>query len=173
MNPMAQLKDIHLPQEVGLWPLAWGWWVLLIIVIAVITLSVIWLVKRHKMRLAKRQSIEALQQLSAEHTDWPQQVNALLKRAAMVYFPQGTVEPLHSSHLVEFLTTKLPADKQASAKHNFERLQTSLYERKPSLGEFAEIQEQAVNWVKSAPASLPQKIVGGEACLNLPGGGYC
>ena len=41
------LKDIHLPPEIGIWPPAPGWWVLLILVLAVIGLS-IWLWRRYQ-----------------------------------------------------------------------------------------------------------------------------
>jgi hypothetical protein len=32
-DPLAQLRDIQLPEPVGLWPLAWGWWALLLLVV--------------------------------------------------------------------------------------------------------------------------------------------
>lgn len=36
-NPMlAQLKDIHLPEAVSWWPLAWPWWLILAFTVAVI-----------------------------------------------------------------------------------------------------------------------------------------
>jgi len=35
-DPLAQLRDIHLPEQIGWWPLAPGWWLLALLTIAAI-----------------------------------------------------------------------------------------------------------------------------------------
>ena len=43
-DPLAELRDIHLPEAVSLWPLAPGWWLLLALIAAVLGLSIaVWL----------------------------------------------------------------------------------------------------------------------------------
>lgn len=39
-DPLAQLRDIHLPDAIGLWPLAPGWW--LAIIITLICIALLW-----------------------------------------------------------------------------------------------------------------------------------
>ncbi|HAU18090.1 MAG TPA: DUF4381 domain-containing protein, partial [Marinobacter adhaerens] len=41
-DPLSQLRDIHLPETGGLWPPAPGWWVLAILLIAVLA-ALVWL----------------------------------------------------------------------------------------------------------------------------------
>ena len=53
-NLLAQLKDIYLPEKVSQWwPLAYGWWLLLAIVILVIIVSLVFLHLRKKTKRYK------------------------------------------------------------------------------------------------------------------------
>lgn len=80
MNPLDQLKDIHLPAAVGFWPPALIWWVLLFALFVVIGLC-IWFYKRQAWRRQAKQALAAI--------DWqqPQQAyrdaNKLLKRICL------------------------------------------------------------------------------------------
>ncbi|MCB1603471.1 MAG: DUF4381 domain-containing protein [Gammaproteobacteria bacterium] len=46
--PALQLRDIHLPQEPGFWPLAPGWWVLLVLFLISLYFVIKWFVARNK-----------------------------------------------------------------------------------------------------------------------------
>ena len=40
-NPMLeQLRDIHLPDAVSWWPIAWPWWLMLSLLIALISFAI-------------------------------------------------------------------------------------------------------------------------------------
>jgi hypothetical protein len=67
MNPLDQLKDIHLPQATSFWPPAWPWWLLLVVIIATITFSIL-----HYKRQAWRRA--ALKQYG--HIDWQSEQTA-------------------------------------------------------------------------------------------------
>ena len=159
-NPLDQLKDIHLPQEVGLWPLAWGWWLLIVVIVMAVIAGVIYLVKRHRKHQAKRQTVKALVALSESSEHWPQQINSLLKRVAMVYFPTGSVEQLHSSNWVNFLLSQLPANKRERANAGFTQLQSALYQRQLEEAKFEESQRLAIEWVKHALPPSGKQIQG-------------
>jgi len=58
-NPLDQLKDIHLPEAVGFWPPALGWW-LLAAVFVVILLTGILLYKRHQKNAYRRSAVRQL-----------------------------------------------------------------------------------------------------------------
>jgi hypothetical protein len=55
-NPMlAQLKDIHLPDPVSWWPIAWPWWLLLATLVAIIIFTVFYRRKNAWRKLAIKQ----------------------------------------------------------------------------------------------------------------------
>ncbi len=62
MNPDAlPLRDIHLPAEIGWWPLATGWWVAIALVTLLALAAVgFWLRERAKLRRLALQEISSL-----------------------------------------------------------------------------------------------------------------
>ncbi|GLX77545.1 membrane protein [Thalassotalea insulae] len=108
MDPLSQLKDIHLPEQINNYPLAYGWWMLaLVIVVISILLVRLWLIKR-KLNKAKKQ---ALAYLASEQLQ-PQQIIAILKWACLQYFPRQQVAALHSDKLITFFIQQLPEKSQ-------------------------------------------------------------
>jgi len=79
------LRDIHLPEPVGWWPLASGWWIALFALV-VLTVAVYLLVRRWRRRtviklaLSEFDSLEAAALPPAEKL---RQLSILLRRAAM------------------------------------------------------------------------------------------
>ena len=127
MNPMAQLKDIHLPEEVGVWPLAYGWWLLAAIVIGVVILSIV-LYKRYQLRQrAKKQALSALKQLAPMDPNTPAECNSILKRAVLSYFPADEVANLHGDKWLEYLSMQLPEKTRNSFAEPFTQLCDTLY----------------------------------------------
>lgn len=80
MNPLDQLKDIHLPQAISYWPPAWPWWLLLVALMVLIALLI-----KHKKRQAWRK--QALTKLAQFNWQMPQQAyrdtNKLLKQISI------------------------------------------------------------------------------------------
>ena len=97
MNPLQDLKDIRTPDLIANWPPAYGWWVLLLLFLVVICLLTIYIVKIRKVRLAKRQALAALQQINSASLHSISQLNQLLKRVAMTYFPDQNVQMMHGT----------------------------------------------------------------------------
>ena len=57
-NPLDQLRDIHLPEAIGWWPLAPGWWLLIILVcLGLITLARLFL-RRRQASAYRRQALQ-------------------------------------------------------------------------------------------------------------------
>ena len=60
IDPLAQLRDIHLPPPISWWPLAPGWWIL----IFAGTFASIWLTKTlvqtYRSNLYRRQALKKL-----------------------------------------------------------------------------------------------------------------
>ena len=90
-DPLAQLQDIHLPEAIGFWPPAWGWWLLLVLIIVALG-SIIYFLRRHKSRnayralaLAELRTIQA--QYSVEkNSEYLQAISILLRRVALSGF---------------------------------------------------------------------------------------
>lgn len=84
MNPLDQLKDIHLPSEVSWWPLAIGWWALLVLVL--LGCFLLWRIWKKKQQYKQQHSVmsEAFDTLAADSTlddrEWLGELSALLKR---------------------------------------------------------------------------------------------
>lgn len=115
-DPLAELRDIHLPAPPELWPPAPGWWIL----VAVAALGIcylIYLVIRHWRRNAyRREAAAELQRVFSQHQGQPQQLlaatNELLKRVALTRFPRDSVANLSGESWVAFLDS-------TSSSHDF------------------------------------------------------
>lgn len=106
MNPdvLAQLQDIQSPDQIGQWPLAWGWWALIVLALLTFIAVTIWLIKRHKHRFAKRQALKILQ--ASEHLNSREKVatiNTLLKRVNLAYQDRNLIAELSGKEWADWL----------------------------------------------------------------------
>ncbi len=110
MNPLEGLIDIIEPEQFGYFPLAPGWWVVIILVSILLTGLIVKLVKRRQLRKQQRSALAQLNQdeLSNEH------IVSILKWAALQYFPRKKVASLFGQQFQQFLQQSLPPEKQLS-----------------------------------------------------------
>lgn len=84
MNPLDELKDIHLPASVDWWPLAPGWWVLVALILMVLALVVLKRSRSRKHRQLTQAAIISLNQLaqdkSLDKTEWLKALSSLLRQ---------------------------------------------------------------------------------------------
>ena len=109
MDPLAQLKDIHLPGDVHNYPIAPGWWLValsLLVLLIFVGLRIRRYIVKHK---AKKQALKQL----ANANDTVAVVNTL-KWALLAYFPRSQVAHLSGDNLKAFLTMTLPTKHQES-----------------------------------------------------------
>jgi hypothetical protein len=108
-DPLAQLRDIHLPDPVTGWPPALAWWLLLCLCIVVITLLLRHLLRRHRCRAYRRAARTELRQIheawqqEQDDSSYLQQLNSVLKRVALRSFPAADVAPLNGDNWCGFL----------------------------------------------------------------------
>lgn len=112
-DPLSQLADIHLPQQVGLWPLAPAWWVLLCLLAALLAWGIVLLRRHLHRRNLYRHAVAELQRCrdalrsapdtDAARLDYLNAVNAVLRRVALAHYPRSTVAGLTGRAWVEFL----------------------------------------------------------------------
>lgn len=109
-DPLTNLRDIHLPETIGFWPPAPIWWLIFLAVLAGVVCLVVYLTKKHKKNLYRRQAVSELDTLAQNHQrngDTAQllsQINALLKRTAMSHQGrQSGIEQLTGTAWLDFL----------------------------------------------------------------------
>ncbi len=115
-DPLAQLRDIHLPPAIETsplaieaWPPAPGWWILAFLAALTILLSFYWLWNRWQRNKYRREAIKELDgllQSYAAHGDtaeYLQDYQRLLKRVALTRYNRQDVANLTGESWVAFL----------------------------------------------------------------------
>ena len=124
MNPLDQLHPLIAPEAVGIWPLAPGWWLLLILIPALAYGA--WrgrhLLPRKAPRANGEQPLDPLRQAALEELArmpkpydgapagaWLQQINGLLKRLCRNHYPYSQSHTLNGRKWLAFLDNRCPA----------------------------------------------------------------
>lgn len=112
MNPQQslQLKDIHLPANASAWPLALGWWLLILLalfvgIILFFKIKKYLKIKKHKLAL-KDEYLTLENKLNSSPTkDLIAETNILLRRLALAYYPEKNIASLTGGDWLSFLDT--------------------------------------------------------------------
>ncbi|MFT3931456.1 MAG: DUF4381 domain-containing protein [Spongiibacteraceae bacterium] len=149
---LENLRDIHLPEPVGWWPPAPGWWIVTALIIVGIIALGMWLLRRTR---ARRYRKLALQQLQMIYRNWQhekndaafaQATNRLLKQTALAAFPADDVAALNGADWLDFLDRKLR--KPRFTEPDVRALAT-LYLREPKPIAVAALHDAAKQWIRS------------------------
>ncbi|WP_419810184.1 DUF4381 domain-containing protein [Bacterioplanoides sp.] len=166
MNPAAlpspssqalPLKALHLPEAISWWPLAPGWWLLLISTLVVLGLLAWWLLRHYRVKQYQR---AARAELRVCYKNWQQhqnnqlllqQVNHVLKRVCRQRLPAGL--SLSGEPWVEFLNQS--AGKTVFIEANARALAQGLYCPSEQLADLpfsathtADLLNACQNWLK-------------------------
>lgn len=114
VNPtvLAELKDIIVPDPIGAWPWAIGYWLVLALVITLMTLFVIWLRKRARYLAPKKAAKQLLNQLDRQAPSYVSDVNSVLKRTAISYLSREAIASLDGEAWATWLDRYLPEHKR-------------------------------------------------------------
>lgn len=127
MDSLAQLKDIHLSDPIGWWPLAPGWYGLMLVFIVAGIFLAFEIQRRRRHARPKNQALELLknyrQQYEKEKNTQKTSayVSELLRRVSLVYFPRNQVASLHGEEWIVFLN-------ETSKQLDFRPVQSMLLE---------------------------------------------
>ncbi|MBM4247450.1 MAG: DUF4381 domain-containing protein [Deltaproteobacteria bacterium] len=110
-DPLAELRGIHLPEPVGFWPPAPGWWGLAAIVVAATAATVV--AVRRRRRSVVRHALRELDGLARESSETDLQtlattLSALVRRVALLRFGRARVASLHGAAWQHFLAETAP-----------------------------------------------------------------
>jgi hypothetical protein len=110
VDPLSELRDIHLPSGPAWWPPAPGWWGLALIVLlftaAALAVRLIWRYRRLRLR---RNALKTIAELRARHRRGETlqalaaELSVLLKNTAVTRFPEDRVAGLAGRPWLEFL----------------------------------------------------------------------
>ena len=114
---LNQLADIHLPEPVSYWPPAPGWWVLaVLLLIGLVIFARYLMAKRERQKICQHavaeldRCFERLGQtsdsLDKAQLHYVNEVNSVLRRVALVHFPDSNVAGLGGSAWVDFIREK-------------------------------------------------------------------
>ncbi len=105
MEPELPLRDIHLPEPIGWWPPAPGWWLLAVGLPALLMLAWWlwrWLRRKTVAKLALAE-LESIAQSDADARVQVQQLGILLRRVALSRYPREQVAGLVGEQWLAFL----------------------------------------------------------------------
>ncbi|QUM75925.1 DUF4381 domain-containing protein [Moritella sp. 24] len=152
MDPLAQLKDIHLPAPVSAWPLSLYWWLVIIAVLLMIGLTAYGISRYIKKTRLTRLALAELLQMQQQGCD-VNDLHHLLKRITLTSYSRETVASLHGEAWLNFL------DQQASSKkHVFTAFSENtalwtldLYSAKPNVIANTLHFKTCRDWIKKTP----------------------
>jgi len=124
------LRDLHLPEPIGWWPPAMGWWLVLGFLI-VMGIGAFLLIQRHRRATPLKRAFEALRELESR-TDMKaeerlQSISAIIKRFAMSIAPREEVAGLSGDAFFEWIKARI--NDQSFSSSRLEGLTTSPYRR--------------------------------------------
>ncbi|WP_017220383.1 DUF4381 domain-containing protein [Moritella dasanensis] len=152
MDPLAQLKDIHLPTPVSAWPLSLYWWLVIIVLVLIVGLAiyaVLQYIKKTRLTRLALAELALLQQQGCEVND----LHHLLKRIVLSSFPRETAASLHSDAWLAFLDQQASTNKRVfnAFSNNAAAWTLDLYSAKPNmLAELAHF-KTCQDWIKQTP----------------------
>lgn len=111
---MAQIADIERPPEIGMWPLAAGWWVLFALISVGTVVGTITLYKTIKRRAYRRSALRLLKRLGdgsqLSRSGLARQLNEVLKRTALAapFYRHLYIGSAHGGVWRDFLCASSP-----------------------------------------------------------------
>lgn len=157
-DPLAQLKDIHVPSAVSAWPLDWGWWCLGTICLLSVIALIVMAIRKYKYNQPRREAKALLSALSPSVSNWPMEVNLVLKRTVLSYFPPSEVAGLYGTKWVSFLLNQVPDKRRTQIEKGFLQLNELHYAPDVDGTHFDECTTAAQHWLNSfKPATSPSK----------------
>ncbi len=149
MDPLAQLSDIHLPEQINNYPVAAGWWVLYALTLVLLVFSVYKIWQQHIKKRAQKRAKTHLQQSQSG-----QEILTILKWVTMEYFPRKQVASLSGDALQDYLELHLKEKHRQQFKQSSGQLLTKVYQKPLTEQETLQLKSTALFWVTNA---LPPK----------------
>ena len=108
------LRDLHLPEAIGWWPLAPGWWFVLFLVATAVGYLVWRAYKRWQHNAPRRFALRQLARYEREYVEHrnpvtlARQLSELLRRVMLAYAPRDEVAGLTGENWLQWLDRGMP-----------------------------------------------------------------
>ena len=108
------LRDLHLPVPVGWWPLAPGWWFLILLATLAIAYGLARAYQRRQRNAARRYALRELARFEAEYLEHNdpvtlgKQLSQLLRRGMLAYAPRAEIAGLTGETWLRWLDRGMP-----------------------------------------------------------------
>ncbi len=178
-DPLAQLRDIHMPEPVSWWPPAPGWWLLVLLILVLLAASIFYW-RRYNASKAYRR--EAIYEIKALHLKWQRDNNdrhfiehtqLILRRAALSAYPREEIAALNGKDWVDWLNKAMAKNISVSdinttdtgprdidpndrATRDFDPLGTDLYVSEPAKTDIPKLYKTAQTWLKKHRRKIGQ-----------------
>jgi hypothetical protein len=114
MDPeQIPLRDLYLPEAVGLWPFAPGWWILIALAVAGLAYLLRKQIQKWRRNAARRLALRELNRVRAEFEKGAdaltlgKELSELVRRSMLAYAPRAEVAGLTGDRWLEWLDQNL------------------------------------------------------------------
>ena len=165
-DPLANLRDIHLPSDVSAVP-AFGWWLLAALILtAMIVGGILWW-RHHQRNRYRRQAVVEWQNIGRSQKPAIEKLhlyNALLKRVARAAYPSVNTAALHGHSWQKFLSNCAPG--LAMSQRVKVLMEDGLYRaEQPESNDLRELSRYSKQWIEkhrqTAPEQPPEQLEAG------------
>lgn len=161
---LAQMSDVITPEPVGLWPPAPGWWLLGILLCALIGFSIFTLWRYRRQNRYKKFAFAELEAIKRSddkysNTQLAQAVNAVLKKTALNAYPHSRhrLAALYGGAWLDFLDHALKKPAPQKPDKSWINKMYQPYADSESIDRIA-LQHYARHWVKHHARLSPLQI---------------
>jgi len=110
MDPLEiPLRDLHLPEMIGWWPLAPAWWFLIVLAFAGLVFLLYRLFEKWRRNASRRVALKELARIQHEYKDGVDEISLaielsdLLRRTMLAYAPRNEVAGLTGRSWLQWL----------------------------------------------------------------------
>jgi len=149
-NLLSRLRDIHAATEPGWWPPAPGWWVLAVLMAAMLALALRYGYQRWRVVRRRGRLLAALEQIGKEVDpavdphEYLARMNKLFRVIALRAFPGTACVRLQGMEWVRFLQSLMP---EGAVAASLSALASGPYEPHPQF-DVNSLRQSAQTWVR-------------------------
>ncbi|MFK8028700.1 MAG: DUF4381 domain-containing protein [Gammaproteobacteria bacterium] len=149
---LDELRDIHLPEEIKWWPLAYGYWLLLALLLVA---AALWF-RRYRQLAIRRASTVELRKLVAiykQHNDaheLARGVNVLLRRTALSLKPREQTASLTGDAWMDYVQECVAGSGFEFSEETRQLLTHGVYQQHVDVNA-SRLLEECRSWVRAVP----------------------